>query len=328
MIPGSAAASTDAKSYAYTSGKKALSDAAKRRGITASVTDGVWLGSYRLRRAIKGEPLISIIIPFKDKIEVLKPCLESIITKSTWNHYEILLVNNRSELLETEEYLETLKNEPRIEVLNYDKPFNYSAINNFAAKKAKGEYLILLNNDTEVMNEDWIESMLEHAQRPEVGAVGAKLLFPNNQIQHAGVVVGIAGLANHVFSQSSVLDHGYCGLKSVVRNYSAVTAACIMVRKNVYGEIGGLDAENLAVSFNDVDFCLRLREKGYLIVYTPYTELIHYESLTRGYNVAMNEIEYMQRKHKGIIARDPYYNENLTRERLDFSLRVQDTVQS
>lgn len=326
-IPGSTAAEVHAKPYVFNAAKKALADAIKRRGITGDITDGQWTGSYRLRRAITGRPLVSIIIPFKDKIEVLKPCLESVITKSTWPHYEILLVNNRSELMETEEYLKTLKDETRITVLTYDKPFNFAAINNFAARQAKGEYLLLLNNDTEVITADWIECMLEHAQRPEVGAVGAKLLFPGGQVQHAGVLVGIGGIANHAFLKSRGEEHGYFGQKNVIKNYSAVTGACLMVRKSLYKNMGGLDARNLGVSFNDIDFCLRLREKGYLVVYTPYAQLYHYEALTRGYDVAIQEIQYMQQKYGSLIQRgDPYYNQNLSRERFDFSLKVEDKL--
>lgn len=328
-IAGSTAATVDAKPYVFDAAKKALADAAARRAIDADVTDGQWTGSYRLRRRIEGEPRVSIIIPFKDKVEVLKPCVESIIKKSTWNNYEILLVDNRSEETETVEYLKALKEKERVRLLTYDHPFNFAAINNFAAEQATGAYLILLNNDTEVITPDWIESMLEHAQRPEVGAVGAKLLFPNEQVQHAGVLVGIGGIANHAFLKSNGQEHGYFGQKNVIKNYSSVTGACMMVRKNLYHQMGGLDAKNLGVSFNDVDFCLRLRENGKLIVYTPYAQLYHYESLTRGYDVAINEIQYMQQKYGSLFEKgDPYYNRNLSRERFDFSLKVEDKLQS
>ncbi|HLG25873.1 MAG TPA: glycosyltransferase [Candidatus Gracilibacteria bacterium] len=328
-IPGSTAAVVDAKPYAFTSAKKALEQAMKRRGITGNITDGIWTGSYRTRRYISGQPLVSIIIPFKDKVEILKPCYESIITKSTYGNYEILLVDNRSEKLETAEYLKTLAGEPKVTVLRYDEPFNFSAINNFAAKHAKGEILLMLNNDTEVLTPDWIECMLEHAQRPEVGAVGAKLLYPNNLVQHAGVLVGIGGIANHAFLKQYKDDHGYFGQADVVRNYSAVTAACMMVRRDVFEKMGGLNEKDLAVAFNDVDFCLRLREKGYLIVYTPYARLYHYESLSRGFEVNLKEVRYMQERHGRTIEKgDPYYNPNLTRERFDFSLKVLDKVRS
>lgn len=356
-IPGSTATVADAKPYAFESAKKALAQALKRRNITGNITDGLWTGSYRLKRAIKstepgtitepesgavkeqkqpaikGPPLVSVIIPFKDKIEVTQVCITSIITKTTYSNYEILLVDNRSELLETAEYLKKLSTpgydeyDSRIKVLKYDAPFNFSAINNFAVKQAQGEILVLLNNDTEVLTPDWIESMLEHAQRPEVGAVGAKLLYPNNTVQHAGVLIGVGGLANHAFCRQHRDDHGYFGQADLIRNYSAVTAACVMIRKDVFEKMGGLDEKNLAVGFNDVDLCLRLREKDYLIVYTPYAQLYHYESLSRGFDINMQEVQFIQRRHAGMLEKgDPYYNPNLTKERFDFSLRIADKI--
>jgi O-antigen biosynthesis protein len=340
-VKGSSAESIEAKPYAYEAARKALAAAARRRKMNATVEDGLWTGSYRVRRAITGgplvgsdedahgtAPLVSIIIPFRDKVGMLDKCLRSIYEKTSWRNFEVLIVDNDSELLETADYLERISaNFANLTVLRYGGGFNYSAINNYAAAKAKGDYLVLLNNDTEVVSPDWIESMLEHAQRKEVGAVGAKLFFPDGTIQHAGVVIGLGGLANHAFSRQTDIDHGYFGLINVVRNYSAVTAACLMVRKDVFFEIGGMDAQNLVVAFNDVDFCLKLREKGYLVVYTPYAVLRHYESLSRGYEVDLGEVAYMQRRHAGLLEKgDPYYNPNLTREKGDFSLRVMDKV--
>lgn len=326
-IPGSTAVDIQFKPYAMESAKKALRDALKRRRIEGEVTDGLWLGSYRVKRQPQSRPLVSIIIPFKDKKDVLETCINSILKKTTYQNYEILLVDNQSQMLETQEYVKSVANGRHIKLLQYDKPFNYAAINNFAAKKANGEVLVLLNNDTEVISPDWIEAMLEHAEREEVGAVGAKLLYPNNTLQHAGVLVGVGGIANHAFSRHNNLDHGYFGQVDVIKNYSAVTAACVMVRKEVYEELGGLDEQNLAVAFNDVDFCLRLRQKGYLVIYTPYATLYHHESLSRGYDVNMKEVQYMQNKYGDLIRKgDPYYNPNLTRERLDFSLRCGDKL--
>jgi GT2 family glycosyltransferase len=330
-VKGSTAESVEAKPFAYEAAKKALADAARRRRIDATVEDGLWTGSYRLRRAIsfaETAPLVSIIIPFKDKVELLDKCLRSIYENTTWKNFEVLIVDNDSELLETSDYLERApSNYANLTVLKYAGAFNYPAINNFAASKAKGEYLVLLNNDTETVSPDWIEAMLEQAQRKEVGAVGAKLLYPDGTIQHAGVVIGLGGLAGHAFSRQTDIDHGYFGLIDVVRNYSAVTAACLMVRKSVFLEAGGMDENNLSVSFNDVDFCLKIREKGYLIVYTPYAVLKHHECATRGYGVDLAEVAHMQRRHAGILEKgDPYYNPNLTRERGDFSLRVMDKV--
>jgi glycosyltransferase involved in cell wall biosynthesis len=326
-VEGSTSGQYNAKPYCFDSAKKALRDALQRRGIEGVVQDGIWQGSYRVKRALKSKPKVSIIIPFKDKPEILRECVNSILQKTAYENYEILLVDNQSELFETKEYLGSLKGESKVRTLKYEFPFNFSAINNFAAKQAEGEMLLLLNNDISVITEDWIECMLEHAQRADVGAVGAKLLYPNGTVQHAGTIIGVGGLANHAFLKQLKDDHGYFGLADVIRNVSAVTGACLMIRKDVYINMDGLNEKNLGVSFNDVDLCLRLREKGYLIVYTPYAQLTHHESLSRGYTVAMNEVRFIQRNHRSILQKgDPYYNPNLTRERFDFSLRVEDKV--
>ena len=324
-LPGSAAAEVDAKPYAHLSAKKALEDAVQRRRLDAQVVDGLWKGSYRIHRNIKPETLVSIIIPFKDKIDVLKKCVSSILEKSTYRNFELILVDNRSEETATQEYLKQVVSNSQVRLLKYDGHFNYSRINNLAAQEAKGEVLILLNNDTEVITPGWIEAMLEQVLRPDVGAVGAKLVYPDHTIQHAGVVIGIRGIANCAFNRKPELDHGYFGQASAVRNVSAVTGACMMLRKEVFLKIGGLDEQNLGVTFNDIDLCLRLRENGYMIVYTPFAELYHHESLTRGYDVDLKEINYMQQKYAKLLAAcDPFYNPNLTRERFDFSLRIED----
>jgi len=317
----------DNKPYVIEASRKALKDTIRRRQIKAEVLDGLWLNSFRVKRQIKSEPLISIIIPFRDQVEILKKCIDSIFEKTTYKNYEILLINNQSELLDTIEYMKEVENCPRVRLLHYDAPFNYSAINNFASTQSEGEYLVLLNNDTEIISPDWLESMLEHASRKEVGAVGAKLLYPNNLIQHAGVLVGVGGVANCAFMNKDLYDNGYFGFVNVIRNYSAVTAACLMIKKETFERINGLDEENLAVTFNDIDLCLRLRELGYLIVYTPYSILYHHESLTRGKEVNINEITYMQRRHSKILhIGDPYYNPNLSSERPDYSLKIFDTI--
>ncbi|MFC1751378.1 glycosyltransferase, partial [Pseudomonadota bacterium] len=326
MIKGSTAGQFDAKPHCFTSAKEALRETMDRRGIEGKVADGVWKGSYRVQRALKSRPKVTIIIPFKDKPEVLKVCLDSLFEKTNYDNYEVILVNNQSELFETKEYLKTLE-EKNVKILNYDFPFNYAAINNFAAKQAKGEILVLLNNDVEIITPNWIEAMLEHAQRSDVGAVGAKLLFPDDTVQHAGTLIGVGGIANHAFLKQLSSDHGYFGQTDLIKNYSAVTGACLMIRKDVYINCDGLNEKDLGISFNDVDLCLRLREKGYLIVYTPYAKLYHHESLSRGYEVAMDEIKFFQREHRGILEKgDPYYNPNLTKERFDYSLRVEDKL--
>ena len=223
----------------------------------------------------------------------------------------------------------------KIKILRYDYPFNYSAINNFAVKAAAGRFLLLLNNDMEVIVEEWLSAMVEHIQREEVGVVGAKLIFPNNLIQHAGVVIGI-GEASHAFSHLPESDNGYFGLASVIRNCSAVTGACLMTRKDVYESIGGLDETNLTIAYNDVDYCLKAIEAGYRVVYTPYARLYHHESASRGddndemlkirdpqkYQRVLAERAYMREKWKAYIENDPYYNPNLTRRRNDFAIGV------
>lgn len=306
--------------------KSALKDALDRRNIRATVLDGKWPGSYRIKREILGNSLISIIIPTKDKLEFLKNCIESIKNKTTYKNYEILIIDNNSVELETLEYLDKLKLEPNLTVLRYSEKFNFSKINNFGAYHANGDYLIFLNNDTEVISSDWIEAMLEHAQRSDVGAVGCKLLYPDKSIQHAGVILGLSpdpvtGVAGHIFNKFNYDNQGYFGLINTVRDYSAVTAAVMMIRKNVFEHVGGFN-EDLAVCYNDVDMCLRLREKGYLIIYTPYAELYHYESLSRCLDIDIHEARYMLNKWSIIIKNDPYYNRNLSLRSYNCELNI------
>ncbi|HQD27246.1 MAG TPA: glycosyltransferase, partial [Methanoculleus thermophilus] len=325
MIPGSAADTIEAKPYAIVAAKLALTDAMRRRGIKASVVDGLFLSSYRVRYEITGNPRVSIIVPTKDKVGILQTCVTSILKMTDYENYEIVIVDNQSREPETHDYYQRIKNNPHIKVLEYNSPFNFSAINNFAVAHADGEYLVLLNNDTEIITREWLTAMLEHAQREEVGAVGAKLLYYNNTIQHAGVVLGITGspgekgVAGHSHKHLSDRALGYFLRPHIIGNVSAVTAACMMVRKNVYEEVGGLE-EDLVVAFNDVDFCLKIREKGYLIVYTPYAKLYHYESLSRGYEDNpekqtrfLKEVRHVREKWGDYIdTGDPYYNPNLT----------------
>lgn len=332
-IPGSAAAVVDAKSYAFVSAKKALTDYLTRNHIDGHVEDGILTGTYRVRRTIKQKEKVSIIIPFRDQVHFLKNCIHSIFQKTDYPNYEIILVNNKSSCPETYQYLDEITSIDAIKLLSYDNEFNFSAINNYAVTYATGRYILLLNNDTEVISPGWLASMVEHAQRKEVGAVGAKLLYPDRSIQHAGVVMGI-GIASHAFGHLPPHDNGYCGLVNLIRNYCAVTGACMMTRKEVYQELGGLDEKRLTIAYNDVDFCLKAIEKGYLVVYTPYAELYHHESVSRGndneaelhiknpekYARVIAEREYMATKWKKYIDNDPYYNPNLTRMRTDFGL--------
>lgn len=292
--------------------KQALVDTLSERGIKAVVEDGLEFNLFRVRRLINGSPLVSIIIPTKDKVYFLQRCIESIVKKTTWQNYEIIIVDNNSTEPATLEYLKNVVANPRIKVMNYKRPFSYSALNNWAVSFARGSQLLFLNNDTEVISPEWLTAMLEHAQRPEVGAVGAKLLGIDGNIQHAGVILGLNGLVDHGHRGFPGDSSGYCQTLKMIRNYSAVTAACLMIRKSVFQQIGGFDEQNLPITFNDVDLCLRLRKMNYLIVYTPYAELYHYESISRGYINDFQEGHYLLSCWQEIIENgDPYYNPNL-----------------
>jgi GT2 family glycosyltransferase len=320
--PASVANDPTAKPYAHEAGRKAIAEALDRRGEKGEVIDG--LGSpyrYRVKRAIKGEPLVSILIPTRNNRKFLKTCLES-LASSTYKQFEVLVLDNDSDEPETLAYLEDVRSIHR--VLPYRHPFDFARINNFGAAAARGEYLVLLNDDTSVIEPTWIEAMLEHAQRPEVGAVGAKLLFPGGELQHAGVVVGISRRAGHAFWGFPGDHPGYWDFARVIRNYSAVTAACLMTRKAVFDEVGGFD-EAFAISYNDVDLCLRMRAKGYLVVYTPYAVLYHYQSASRGPYDPVSDKKFedlLEERWGGFMDKgDPYYNPNLTLDRFDFGIR-------
>jgi len=301
-VPGSAAAAVRAKDFALRAAKKALKDALSRRGFEGEVEKGLAVGRYRVRYETRGTPKVSIIIPTRDRADMLRRCIESIRKKSTYKNYEIVVVDNDSREQETLDYLASFKGR----VVRYPHAFNFAAIINTAAREAGGEYLLLLNNDTEVITPGWIEALLEHAQRPEVAAAGARLLYPDGRVQHEGIIMNLGG------GSAGNVDHGgYFGLGECTRNCTAVTGACMMVRKSVFWELGGFD-EQLRVAFNDVDFCLRAREKGYWIVYTPYATLYHDESASRG-SLHPDEDEQLFRKRWGKPGdfRDPYYNPNL-----------------
>ncbi len=317
MSGSSAAASTGAKPYAYRAARKALEEALARRGRAGRVDQIPNTGIFQVRYDIRGAPLISVIVPTRDRMDLLRPCVSSILEKSTWRNFELLVIDNGSADPETLRYLERLP-QPHRSVL-YDKPFNWSALNNFAAREARGEYLLFLNNDTEVIEPAWMEAMLEHAQRPEVGAVGAKLLYPDRTIQHAGVLLGVGGCANHAYRFLPEDTAGYMGMALVARNYSAVTGACMMVRRAVFEEVGGFD-EKLRVAYNDVDFCLRLGERGYLVVYTPLASLLHFESASRRELSPAEDEGLLRRRWGPVLSADPCYNPNLGVEREGFQL--------
>jgi len=315
--PRSAAMSTHAKPHAYEAARRALEDALQRRGVEGSVEQLV-PGRYRVRYALREMPVISIIISTRDRRELLQQCLESLESKTEYRRYEIIVVDNDSVEPTTLEYLDTIARKHR--VLRFPGPFNFSAINNLGAGRASGDYLLFLNNDITVARSDWINAMLEHAQRPDVGAVGAKLLYPDARIQHAGLVLGVGGPAGHAFRLQGDGEPAYHGLADVVRDCSAVTGACMMIRRRQFEDVGGFDIR-FKVAYNDLDLCLKLRAKGYRVIYTPFAVLYHYESATRGRMTPPDEEALCWKLWGDVIRRgDPYYNPNLTRVREDWSL--------
>ena len=268
----------------------------------------------------QGSPLVSILIPNKDHTEILDQCLRSILQKSTYDNYEILVIENNSEEQETFAYYEKLKSEKRVRVITCVTGWNYSYINNYGAKEAKGEYLLFLNNDTEVISPDWIEQMLIFAQRPDVGVVGAKLFYPDGTIQHGGVTLGIRAVAGHAFHGAPGDSPGYMNRLITTQNLSAVTAACMMAPAEVFRQVNGFD-ENYKVAFNDTDLCMRIREKGYLIVFNPKVQLYHYESKSRGNDEQSQEklerfnresLRFQRQWCRQLTMGDPYYNKNLS----------------
>ncbi len=325
----SVAGGVAAKPYTVSAAKKALKAHLERTGLDGEVLDSKVLTTYRIKYEIKANPLISIIIPTKDHIDDLKKCLDSIYSKSTYENFEIIIVENNSTECAAFEYYEQLKSlHDNLRVVIWEDKFNYSAINNFGAKYANGEYVLLLNNDVEVITPNWLEEMLMFAQRSDVGAAGAMLYYPDKTIQHAGVILGIGGVAGHSHKYFDANADGYFARATIAQNLSACTAACLMIRKAVFEEIGGLD-EGYSVAFNDVDLCMAIRKKGYLIVFTPYSALYHYESKSRGSEDTpekqrrfASEVERFKSKWQAELDKgDPYYNPNLTLVKEDFSFK-------
>lgn len=325
----STAADPSSKAYAYEAGRKAVREHYQRLGIDAKVEMTERPGWYRSHVKVQGNPLISVIIPNKDHTDDLELCLFSMTRKSTYRNYEILIVENNSEKEETFEYYKKLPDRyPKARVLTWEKEFNYSAINNFAAKEAKGEYLLFLNNDVEILTPDWMEEMLQNCQQEDVAAVGAKLYYPDDTIQHAGVVLGLGGIAGHIMCRASKEDPGYFGRMISVQEISAVTAACMMVKKSDFDAVGGLD-ETFQVAFNDIDLCMKFRAAGKKIIFTPYAELYHYESKSRGLEDTPEkqfrfdkEVKRFQEKWaQQLEMGDPYYSPNLSVTEGDCSLR-------
>lgn len=338
------------KLYAYDAGQRALQEHLQRMGQEGEVSQLVHFGFYRVKYPVSGTPFVSILIPNKDQAGTLRRCMQS-IQKSTWANYEIIIIENNSQEEETFRYYQELcgmdgaggvpeKGRERmygqgvlpggqaVKIVVWDGGFNYSAINNFGASYARGEFFVLLNNDIELITAGWLEEMLGNCQRPEVGIVGGRLYYPDNTFQHAGIVAGIDGIAANMFPGLRRGQEGYFHKAAIQLNYSAVTAACLMVPRQIYQAVGGLE-EQLGVAFNDVDFCLRVRREGYLVVYDPYVEAYHYESKSRGQEDTKEkvrrfgeEIEFFRTRWINLLKEgDPYYNPNFSLKKCNYSLK-------
>ncbi len=324
----SVALDISAKPYAVNAAKAAIKAHMERLGLSGTVEDAAAPTTYKIQYDINDEPLISIIIPNKDHIDDLEKCLDSVYKKSTYKNFEIIVVENNSTEEGTFDFYEQIKaRHQNLKVITWDGGFNYSAINNFAAKQSNGEYILLLNNDIEVITSDWLEQMLMFVQREDVGAVGAKLYYPDNTVQHAGAIIGLGGVAAHSHRFFPKESFGYMARLCIAQNLSACTAACLLIKKSVFDEVGGLE-EKFAVAFNDMDLCMKIRSAGYLIVFTPFAECFHYESKSRGledtpekrvrYNKEVSL--FQERWSKELKAGDPYYNPNLTLASEDFAI--------
>ena len=326
----SVASAASAKPYVVDAAERALAAHLDRVGLSGTVKQAYAPTTYKIDYEISGEPLISIIIPNKDHIDDLDKCINSIYAKSTYKNFEIVVVENNSTEQETFDYYDKIQKQyNNISVVFWkEKVFNYSAINNFGVRFAKGEYVLLLNNDIEIITSNWLQEMLMFAQRQDVGAVGAKLYFPDDTIQHAGVIIGIGGVAGHAHKYFDRKDYGYVSRACISQNLSACTAAALLIRKDVLEQVEGLD-EGFAVAFNDIDLCMKIRKAGYLIVFTPFAEFYHYESKSRGTEDSPEKVarfnseidRFMDKWGRELEAGDPYYNPNLTLEREDFSLK-------
>lgn len=325
----STAENPESKRYAFEAGKRAVQAHLDRLKIPARVEMGEYPGLYRVHYLWKEQPLVSILIPNKDHVEDLDKCIQSIEQRSNYRNYEFIIIENNSELPETFEYYKRLEAEnKKARVVYWEKGFNFSAINNFGAGFAKGEYLLLLNNDTEMIGPDCLWELLGPCMREDVGITGARLYYEDGTIQHAGVVIGFGGIAGHTFIGFDKEANGYFSRIICAQNYSAVTAACMMTKKSVYQEVGGL-TEDLVVAFNDIDYCMKVKKFGKLIVYNPYAELYHYESKSRGLEDSPQKQERYYKEMKYFVTKwqefmdqgDPYYNPNLTLSKADFSLR-------
>ncbi|WP_418135118.1 glycosyltransferase family 2 protein [Psychromonas sp. GE-S-Ul-11] len=326
-IQGSTALAESEKSYSAQAGLKALQDALA--GQVTSVEFGKLANTYKVNWPIPDpQPLVSIIIPTKNAKKLVKQCINSIYKKTLYPHFEILLVDNQSDELDSVDYFNVLEAEGKVRLISYDKPFNYSAINNYAVTQAKGDLLVLMNNDIEILSEPWLTEMVVNMSRPDIGCVGAKLYYPDGNLQHAGVITGLGGVAGHSHKYFPKGHDGYFKRLKVTQNLSAVTAACLAVRKDVFEQVGGLNEQHLTIAFNDVDLCLKVQQAGYRNLWSPYIEMVHHESISRGTEDTpekqarfASEVNYMKKTWGEPLLNDPCYSQWLTLDREDFTLR-------
>jgi GT2 family glycosyltransferase len=328
MHAASTAFAKGTKNYAYDAGKRAVGEHLARLGIDASVHDGPILGTYQAVYHLRTQPLVSVVIPNKDQVALLSRCIES-LAKSSYANYEVVIVENGSQLPETHAYYRELAKQPHVRIVEWVRPFNYAAVNNFAATQARGELLLFLNNDTEAINPDWLEAMVKQAMQPGVGAVGAKLYYADDTIQHAGIVVGMGGVAGHSHLFYPRQAEGYMQRLRITQNVAAVTGACLLMPRAVFEKVGGFD-EGFVLAFNDVDLCLSVLQAGYRVVWTPDAELYHLESKTRGYEDTAEkqarfkrEYDLFHLKWSSVLkAGDPYFSPHFRLDRPDFALRA------
>lgn len=327
-IAGSTAQGMDHKPYAENAAIRALQDHFMHVDSSIRVSSGRFAGSYNVVYPLPSPPpLVSLIIPTRDCYNVLKKCIESILAKTDYPNYEIVIVDNQSTEQGTLDYFKQLSKHQNVRIISYDASFNYSKINNWAVSQVNGELIALINNDIEVISSNWLSELVQHAVRPQIGAVGAKLLYPDGTVQHGGVILGMGGVAGHAHHRFYGAEAGYFGRLALPQNLSAVTAACLVVRREIFQQVGGFEEEHLSVAFNDIDFCLRIREAGYRNLWTPFSELYHHESYSRGFDDTQEkkqrfskEIAFMVERWGWLLTTDPFYNPNLSLDYLDFSL--------
>jgi len=328
-LPESVASAQSAKTWATEAGERALADHLTRQGIDAVVEPGASAGLYRVRRRLVSRPLVSLIIPTSGRIrevdgvgrDLLLRCVASVVERSSYDHYELVIMDDGSISEAAEEYLAALTKVPFTRV-HFEGEFNYSRKLNFGVSHSRGEQLVLFNDDLEVITPDWIEALLEYSQLDEIGGVGPKLVYPDGRLQHIGVVMGVCGMAAHAFHSHPGSSHGYYSSARIARNYSALTAACMMTRRSLYERLGGFD-DCFRYDFNDTDYCLRLRAAGYRLVYTPYAQLYHIEGASLGTRSWHgSDLHIMRSRWQAVCDRDPYYNPHLTRDFPDYSIRT------